>query len=131
VLGPEADAAKAEAKRLREQLAEAESGAALGDAETEVIEQLTQIRAAVAGQINAPANVAAVRAALERLFDRFLFHPELPAEAHVELIDSRYWIEPVLSERAIEGYDEKTKPILVREPLEQAANNYAQPSGCL
>jgi site-specific DNA recombinase len=130
-LGPEADAAKAEAERLREQLAEAESGAALGDAEAEVIEQLAQIRAAVAGQINAPGNVAAVRAALERLFDRFLFHPELPAEAHVELIGSRYWIEPVLSERAIEGYDEKMKPILLREPLEQAVNNYAQPSGWL
>lgn len=130
-LGPEADAAKAQADRLRKQLTEIESSAALGDAEAEVIEQLAQIRAAVAGQISAPANVQAVRAALERLFDRFLFHPEIPAEAHVELIASRYWIEPVLSERAIEGYDERMEPILVREPLGQAANNYAQTSGCL
>jgi site-specific DNA recombinase len=130
-LGPEADAAKAEADRLRARLAEIESTAALGDAEAEVMEQLAHIRAAVAGQISAPANVQAVRAALERLFDRFLFHPELPAKAHVELIDSRYWIEPVLSERAIEGYDETLKPILVREPLQQGANNYAQTCGCL
>lgn len=130
-LGPEAEAAEAEAKRLREQLAEAESGAAIGDAEAEIVEQLAQIRAAVAGQISAPANVEAVRAALERLFDRFLFHPELPAQAHVELIDSRYWIEPILSDRAIEGYDEKMKPILVREPLGQAGKNYAQTSGWL
>jgi hypothetical protein len=40
-------------------------------AEAEVVEQL-------AGQINAPANVEAVRAALERSFDRFLSTPSFP-----------------------------------------------------
>lgn len=127
-LEPEAAAAEAEVKRLREQLVSAESGAALGDAESELIEQLAQLRAAVAGEVSAGEDIDAVRAVLMRLFDHFLFHPELPANANVDLIGSRYWIEPVLSERAIAGYDEKMKPVLTREPLGQAGNNYAQGS---
>lgn len=45
--------------------------------------------------------------------------------AHVELIDTR-WIEPLVSERAVAGYDEKLRPVLARTPLEQAENNYAE-----
>lgn len=127
-LEPETAAAEAEVKRLREQLVSAESGVALGDAESELIEQLAQLRAAVAGEVSAGEDVDAVRAVLMRLFDHFLFHPELPANANVDLIGSRYWIEPVLGERAIAGYDEKMKPVLAREPLGQAGNNYAQGS---
>lgn len=40
------------------------------------------------------------------------------------LIDTR-WIEPVVSEKAVAGYDEKLRPVLARKPLEQAENNYA------
>jgi hypothetical protein len=127
-LEPEAMAAEAEVERLRKQLASAESGAALGDAESELIEQLAQLRATVAGEVSAGEDIGAVRAVLMRLFDHFLFHPELPANANVDLIGSRYWIEPVLSERAVAGYDEKMKPVLTREPLGQAGNNYAQGS---
>lgn len=130
-LEPEAEAAAAEAERLREQVAAAESGAAVDDAEAEVMEQLAQLRAAVAGDVTAADGVEAVRAVLRRLFDRFVFHPEMPAEAHVELIGTRYWIEPVMNELAIAGYDEKMKPVLARQPLEQAGNNYAQGSGWL
>jgi site-specific DNA recombinase len=130
-LGPEAVAAEAEAERLRAQLAGAESSAMLGDAETELVEQLAQLRAAVAGQVSAGENVDAVRAVLMRLFDHFVFHPELPANAHVDLIGNRYWIEPVMSERAIAGYSEKMKPVLVREPLGQAGNKYNVGSPCL
>lgn len=128
-LEPEAVAAEAEAERLRAQLTGAESSAMLGDAETELVEQLAQLRAAVAGQVSAGEDIDAVRAVLMRLFDHFVFHPELPANAHVDLIGNRYWIEPVMSERAIAGYSEKMKPVLVREPLGQAGNNYAQGYG--
>lgn len=123
-LEPEADAAAAEVKRLRQQLNATEPEVVLGDAEDEIVQQLAQLRAAVAGDVNDAEGLQAVRAVLKRLFDRFVFHPELPAEAHVELIGSRYWIEPVVSERAIAGYDEKMKPVLARQPLEQAGNNY-------
>jgi hypothetical protein len=44
---------------------------------------------------------------------------------HVELIDTR-WIEPLVSEKAVAGYDEKLRPVLARKPLEQAGNNYAE-----
>ncbi|HWM55527.1 MAG TPA: recombinase family protein [Solirubrobacterales bacterium] len=123
-LEPEAAAAQAEADRLKEQVAAVKSSAALGDAESEVLDQLAQLRAAVAGKVSAADSIEAVRAVLMRLFDRFIFHSELPATAHVELIGYRYWIEPVMSERAIAGYDEKMKPVLARQPLGQAKNNY-------
>jgi hypothetical protein len=130
-LEPEAEAAEAEAERLRAQVAAAQSGAVLDDAEAEVTEQLAQLRAAIAGDVNAAEGVEAVRAVLRRLFERFIFHPEPPGQAHVELIGERYWIEPVVNELAIGGYDEKMRPVLVKKPLEQAANKYGQGSGWL
>jgi hypothetical protein len=115
-LEPEAAAAEAEAKRLREQLAIAASGAAVDDAEAELMEQLAQLRAAVAGDVSAAEGAEAVRAVLRRLFDRFIFHPEVPARAHVELIGTRYWIEPLMSKRAIAGYNEGLMPVFARQP---------------
>lgn len=130
-LEPESEAAKSQVKRLLGQVEAARSSAAIGDAEQAVIEQLARIRAAIAGDVNSAADLDALRALLRRLFDRFLFHPEPAAVAHVELIEERYWIEPVISKRAIEGYDDGIEPILSRKPLEQAVNNYAQGSGWL
>ncbi len=46
----------------------------------------------------------------------------MPERTHVELIGKR-WIEPIVSPKAVEGYDEKLRPALARKPLEQAANN--------
>jgi len=46
----------------------------------------------------------------------------VPERTHVELIGKR-WIEPIVSPKAVEGYDEKLRPVLARKPLEQAANN--------
>jgi hypothetical protein len=68
--------------------------------------------------------VAAVRSALLRLFDGFVLHRDVPVQAHVELI-GEYWIEPIVSQQAVEGY-EKLRPVLGRKPLEQAENNYAE-----
>lgn len=124
-LAPERDAAKAEAERLRERRSSTEAETAISDVEAELFEQLARIRAAVAGEVTDAAGVAAVRSALLRLFDGFTLHHDIPDRAHVELIDTR-WIEPLMSEQAVAGYDEKLRPVLARKPLEQAENNYAE-----
>jgi site-specific DNA recombinase len=123
-LAPEAEAAAAEAERLRVQAAEAAEAGSIKDAEAVVLEQLAEIRAAVAGNVEQPANTDGLRAVLRRLFSRFTLHTNPPREAHVELIDSGFWIEPIVNEQAIAGYDENMQPVLRREPLVQAANNY-------
>lgn len=124
-LAPELDAAQAEAERLRERLRSTEAETAISDVEAELFEQLTRIRAAVAGEVTDAAGVAAVRSALLRLFDGFTLRRDIPDRAHVELIDTR-WIEPLVSEKAVAGYDEKLRPVLARKPLEQAESNYAE-----
>ena len=124
----EAEGADAHRDQMRAQMAEIESGPDLSDAETDVLEKLARIRAAIAGEIQDAEGIAAVRATLLRLFDRFILHPGLPEKAHVELASPERWIEPVLSEQAIEGYDEKLRPVLRREPLCDAENNYRQGS---
>jgi DNA invertase Pin-like site-specific DNA recombinase len=123
-LEPQRDAAAAEVERLGAQLVEVQAGEALSDIEQEVLEQLARIRAAVAGTVNDASGVEAVRSALLRLFDGFVLHRGLPDETHVELI-GEVWIEPIVSQKAIEGYDEKLRPVLAKKPLEQAVNNYA------
>lgn len=130
-LEPQAAAATAQAARLREQVENIHSQSALGEVEQEVAEHLAHVRATIAGDVKGAADLDAVRAVLRRLFDRFLFHKNEPAEAHIELIGDNYWIEPVVSQRAIEGYDENMRPIINPQPLEQAENNYKQPSGWL
>ena len=90
-----------------------------------MLEQLAATRAAIAGEISDAAGVAAVRSALLRFFEGFRLHHGIPAQTHVELIGTR-WLEPLVSEQAVAGYDEKLRPVLARKPLEQAANNYAE-----
>ena len=125
-LEPEALAAAAERERLAVQLAEVKAGPNLVGMESDVIDLLARIRAAVAGEVNDAAGVAAARAALLRLFDRFVLHRGRPESAHLELVGEGYWIEPVISEHAVAGYDEKLRPVLARKPLEQAENNCSQ-----
>ena len=57
-------------------------------------------------------------------FQAFIVHRSIPKKAHVELIGET-WIEPVVREQAVEGYSKSMRPILRREPLVQAENNYA------
>jgi site-specific DNA recombinase len=125
-LEPEAEAAAAQRERLATQLTEVEAGPALAEVESELLAQLAHIRAAIAGEVKDAEGVAAVRAALLRLFDRFVLHEGAPESAHMELVGEGYWIEPVISERAVEGYDEKLHPVLARKPLGQAENNLRQ-----
>jgi site-specific DNA recombinase len=129
-LEPEASAAAAEVEQLREQLGQAEADAALGEADAEVMAQLARIRAEVVGEVADAADLDAVRAVLARLFDRFLFHPELPAHASVEMVGNRYWIEPVVSKTVIEGYGKQDGPaLIVPQALGQAEKNYTLGSG--
>lgn len=123
-LEPQRDAALAEVERLRARLAEVEAGEAVDDVEQEVLDHLARIRAAVAGAVNDAEGVAAVRAALLRLFDGFVLHRGVPERAHVELIGES-WIEPIVSARTIEGYEEKMRPVLARKPHEKAESKYA------
>jgi hypothetical protein len=124
-LAPELDAAQAEAERLRERLQSVEADTAVTDVEAELLAQLARIRAAVAGEVTDASGVAAVRSALLRLFEGFVLHRGTPEHAHVELI-GECWIEPIVSTHAVEGYDEKLRPVRARKPLEQAENNYAE-----
>jgi hypothetical protein len=122
-LGAERDAARAEVDRLAAQRDEVECWGELRDAEADTLRMLSEIRAAIAGEVKTAAGLDAVRAALARTFDAFIVRRRVP-RVHVELIlESELVIEPVVRERAIEGYSENLRPMLRREPLSQAENN--------
>jgi len=123
-LEPDLEAAEAEVKRLREQLAEAEMRATVNDIEAAVVERIARIRAAVAGEVKVADGAAAVRATLMRLFDGFTLREGIPDGSdavNVELIGER-WLDPHISPEAIAGMDGDT-PVLTREALETANNN--------
>jgi hypothetical protein len=123
-LAGERTAADAEAERLRASGGEVEQGISLFDAEQETLARLTEIRRAIAGEVQDAASTDSVRAALARLFVCFIVHRSTPERAHVELIGET-WIEPVIREQVIEGYTETMRPILRRTSLDRAENNYA------
>lgn len=125
-LEPEAAAAEAEVERLQKQVSAHEADSALDEAEAEVAELLESIRRSVRGEVKDTAGIQSVSATLLRLFDHFTYHVGIPESANVELIGSESWIEPTVAERAVEGYDEKMQPVLTREPLGQAQNNYVE-----
>ncbi|HVS99842.1 MAG TPA: hypothetical protein VHE08_04935 [Solirubrobacterales bacterium] len=101
-LEPAAEAADRECERLGSQFHEAEADPALAGIETGLLERLVHIRAALAGQVTDAAGVDAVRAALMRVFDRFVLHDGPPERrANLDLIGEGWWIEPVTSEEAI------------------------------
>ena len=119
-LEPEAAAAEAEVERLREAVKAHEADTALDKAEAEVAALLDSIRSAVTGNVKDNAGIQAVSATLLRLFDHFTYHVGIPANANVELIDTDSWIEPAIASRAVEGYDERMRPVLPREPAFRA-----------
>jgi len=128
-LEPEATAAEAEVERLRKAVAAHQADTALDEAEAEVAALLDSIRSTVTGNVKDNAGIQAVSATLLRLFDHFTYHIGIPADANVELIDTDSWIEPAIASRAVEGYDNEMRPILPREPLGQAPNNYVEGFG--
>jgi site-specific DNA recombinase len=122
----EQDATRAQADRLRDQQIEVEGWGELRDVERDTLQRLADIRAAIAGEVREAEGIDAVRAALARLFEHFIVHRDQPGRRHVELafVDG-LWIEPVVRPQAIVGYSESARPVLRREPLDQAANNCA------
>lgn len=123
-LGGEQEAAAAEVVRLRTSLAEARAVGA--DAEIETLERLAEIRRAVVGEVRAAEGVAAVRAALARLFERFVLHQATDAPTGIQSAELAlvpgFVIEPIIRAEAI-AEDGEYRPILRRAPLEQAENN--------
>lgn len=124
-------AARAALERLREHEAEAASWAQVQDVETRTLQHLAEIRRAIAGEVRDAEGVGAVRAALARAFECFVIHRDVQS-THAELAwVGDYMIEPVVREHAVEGYSEGMRPVLRREPLQQAENNCGVGSGCL
>jgi hypothetical protein len=122
-LGTERDAARAELDRLAEQQRDAEGWGELRDAEADTLRRISEIRALIAGEIKGAEGLDAVRAALARMFEHFVIRRQTQ-RVNVELIVApQLVIEPVVRERAIEGYSENLRPILRREPLESDCEN--------
>ncbi|HSS03845.1 MAG TPA: recombinase family protein [Solirubrobacterales bacterium] len=142
-LAAEGEAAEANRDRLRDQFAQVEADADFLATEAEVVEELAQVRSAIAGEITDAEGIEAVRAVLVRQFDAFVlrregmvaaprkdgwgWEPREPEITDVHLdddpIEGQRWIEPVPSAHAIKGFDESCRPVLRREPLVQAGNN--------
>lgn len=114
--------AQAEAARFGATLTEVDAQASRADVEEEVVRHLANIRSAVTGEIQDAAGVASVRATLMRLFEKFVLHVGTPPAAHVELI-GELWIEPILCDEAVAGFDADSQPLIRKEPLAAAANN--------
>jgi site-specific DNA recombinase len=124
-LEPQGAAAEAKAERLRKELAEAESEAALSEVTSEVLAQLAEIRAEIAKEVVDADGAAAVRAVLMRLFDGFVLHRGQPGHEKREITKVDHWLEPLVSELTVAGYDEKLRPEQVHKPLAQAKNNFS------
>jgi hypothetical protein len=99
----EHEGAQAEVQRLRDQEQEVEGWGELEDAEAETLRLLSGVRRAIAGEVRDAEGIDAVRAALSRLFERFVLHGGIPSRAHVELIREGFWIEPIVREQAVEA----------------------------
>ncbi|HEX9967923.1 MAG TPA: recombinase family protein [Solirubrobacterales bacterium] len=114
---PAAAAADRECERLASQLQAAEADPTLAGIEAGLLERLAGIRAALAGQVTDAAGVDAVRAALMRVFDRFVLHKgRAEGRANLDLIGDGYWIEPITSEEVIAA--------LAGKRQQEAENNF-------
>jgi len=97
--------AKAEVERLRAQAADVEDWAEQLNAERATAERLTEIRAAVAGEVSGARDLDAVRAALTRLFDYFVvkrIEPGMRIHAELAWAGDGLMIEPVMRDDALE-----------------------------
>ncbi|MQA74179.1 MAG: hypothetical protein GEU88_07555 [Solirubrobacterales bacterium] len=125
-LEPELAAAEAKLGQIERQHDDVSRWAEVADAEEETYRQLAEIRAAIAGEVQGANGVEAVRAVLARMFDHFRLHLADGGPVHLELLAAEVWIEPVIADRAIEGYGQRMRPVLRREPLNRAENNWGE-----
>lgn len=139
------EAALAKRDRLRTRAAEVEKASSVARVtEGEAVRRLAEIKSAVAGEVNAAADVDAVRAALKRLFEVFRVARPVAADVGpmtlleaeqdraaslslaqhgVEVFEAGKWtVSPWALPEVVEGVDETWRPILRREPLALSAN---------
>jgi hypothetical protein len=125
-LTEEQQAAQAKLAHLVERERGLVEGGPLKDAEAATLARIAEIRAAIAGEVAAAADVEAVRAALVRLFERFHIgrvitqDADLQAETvEVEFADgsARYTILPEPRASVIEALGIGWQPILRQEAL--------------
>jgi site-specific DNA recombinase len=112
--------AEEEAKRLGRRLAEVEAGAEVGDAEAELLAWLSDLRAAVAGEVKGAGSVEALRAALTRVFDgfRFVREPDSPMSLHEPQalrVAPGARLQPILGEAWAGNWDAPVVPRIVIE----------------
>lgn len=125
-LEPSLEGARAEAEHLDAQCLEVEQWGAVRDAEAETYRRLAEIRAAIAGDVTDAEGIDAVRAALQRTFDRFILRGQLAGATHLELLGPPgIVIEPVIRDQAVDGCRETLAPIVRPETL---PNKRGQPS---
>ena len=103
-LATERDAAIAQVQQLTSRRDTLTEGKAAIDTETVLVQRLTEIRAAIAGQIRGAKDLDAVRAALRRTFQGFLLvnRPTGPVPADLAWLDeSNLMIQPIVSQDTI------------------------------
>lgn len=156
-LTAECDGATAEAESLRKRESEVSNWGELRDVEGDVLNKLTDLRRAVAGEVRDAEGLDAVRAALTRLFEGFTVHhrPDrdpgdepigvegvpvgeylawvregtVPEDYSPAVAAQEYLIEVRPRPEVLEGYEGgELTPILHREPLQQAENNQRRSS---
>ena len=115
----ELEAARAQAARLEEQVANVEGASTVAELEAEVLEKLAGIRAVLAGEVSDAGGVDAARAALSRLFEGFtLVKPHTGQTAPAELAwagPEGYVLEPTLRDGVVP----------TPEPFRISPNNFA------
>jgi site-specific DNA recombinase len=88
------------------------------------VERITELRAAVAGEITGAEGVAAAQAATRRVFTGFTLHdvrsPTAPRRVDAELafLPDGYELEPHVRQDVVEGYLQFGTPVLHRVPLD-------------
>lgn len=127
-LQAERDAAQAQADRHRAAETQLAETADSVDAEHAALQQLAEIRRAIADDVQGAEGVEAVRAALARLFEAFVVHRSTPRRVHVELI-GEWWIEPIVRGDMLGESGPSGMPTPQREALDLSAQRINSSAG--
>jgi recombinase/recombinase-like zinc beta ribbon protein len=123
----ESAAADAQVSRLREREREVSAEAVLEGLSAEAVEDLAELRAALAEQVRGAGSIDAVRAVLLRMFERFTVYDfsgsrglagALAGFTDADLARSDLWLEPEVRAEYAAG----PWPLVRRQPLELAGN---------
>ena len=117
----EAEAAALAIDDLTAEREQVEASEDVMDATSEFMARITELRAAVAGDVLSAEGIAATQVALRRVFDGFVLHradaPEAPRRVNAELmVEASYVIEPRVAEEARLGTMPAGTPLVSRSP---------------